>query len=331
VILVDTLIGMDILPRPRVVVSKCLGFDACRYNGQTIPDRFLARLSAHAELLLVCPEVEIGLGVPRDTIRIVEEKGRRRLVMPKTGDDLTERMVDFREKYLSRLPAVDGFVLKSRSPSCGITDAKVHAPREDAAPLGRGPGLFAEGVLACFPGIAVEDEGRLTNFRIREHFLTRIHTSAAFREMAAQRDMGELVLFHARRKLLFMALSQTEMRALGRIVANHERRRVAEVLVDYGQGLTRAFARMARVPSQINVLMHALGYFKEGLTAREKAHFLDLLGSYREGQVPLSVLTTLLRSWVVRFDEAYLADQVWFAPYPPDLVEIADSGKSRGE
>jgi uncharacterized protein YbgA (DUF1722 family)/uncharacterized protein YbbK (DUF523 family) len=322
---------MDTFPRPRVVVSKCLGFEACRYNGQTIPDRFLAKLALHADLTLVCPEVEIGLPVPRDTIQIVEEKGRRRLVMPKTGDDLTERMIAFREEFLSGLPPVDGFVLKNRSPSCAITDAKIHAPRRDVAPLGRGPGLFAEGVLARFPDVATEDEGRLTNFRIREHFLSRIYTSAAFREMAAKRDMGELVRFHAQRKLLFMAMSQTEMRALGRIVANHERRPVDAVLADYGPGLARAFARMARVPSQINVLMHALGYFKDGLTAREKAHFLDLLGTYREGRTPISVLTNLLGSWVVRFGEEYLAEQIWFAPYPADLVEISDSGRGREE
>ena len=188
---------MSAFARPRVVVSKCLGFAACRYNGQTIPDRFLEKLSPHADLLAVCPEVEIGLGIPRDTIHIVGEASGRRLVQPSNGQDLTERMVHFRDRFLGALRDIDGFVLKGRSPSCAIFDAKIHSPRENTPALGKGPGIFAEGVLAGFPDTAIEDKGRLTNFRIREHFLARVFTTAAFRATAAERDMGALVRFHA--------------------------------------------------------------------------------------------------------------------------------------
>jgi uncharacterized protein YbgA (DUF1722 family)/uncharacterized protein YbbK (DUF523 family) len=317
-------------PRPRVVVSRCLGFEACRYNGQTIPDRFLRLLSPHAEIVTVCPEVEIGLGTPRDPIHIVAEARGLRLLQPTTGLDLTERMVEFRERWLAGISDVDGFVLKGRSPSCGITDAKYQTPERNAPP-GKGPGMFAAGVLARFPGVAVEDEGRLTNFRIREHFLARIFTSAAFRRVRAAGDIGGLVKFHAQRKLLLMAANQTEMRHLGRIVASHGKVRAEQVFAEYGEGLARALSRIPRYTSQINVLMHTLGYFKDALTAREKAHFLDALERYREGKIPLSAMTTMLRSWIVRFGEPYLAEQTWFAPYPEDLVEITDSGKGRGE
>jgi uncharacterized protein YbgA (DUF1722 family)/uncharacterized protein YbbK (DUF523 family) len=313
--------------KPHVVVSRCLGFDACRYNGEMIPDRFLAALDSHARLTTVCPEVEIGLGTPRPTIRIEGEA--RRLVQPSTGLDLTERMVAYREERLDALDAPDGFVLKARSPSCGITDAKVHAPGGKGT-LGHGPGLFAEGVLDRFPDVAVESEGRLTNLRIREHFLTRIFTTADFRRVRSRPSMGALVKFQARNKLLFMGLNQTRMRAMGRIVANAEKRPVGEVFDDYETELRTVLARMPRMVSQINVAMHALGYFKKELSAAEKAHFLDSLESYRAERVPLSAVTGILGSWVARFDEPYLAEQTWFAPFPPELVVPKDSGKGRG-
>ena len=321
---------MNTFPRPVLVVSKCLGFEACRYNGQMIPNRFVDRLAELSEIVTVCPEVEIGLGTPRDPIRVEAGTidGPRTLVQPSTGLDLTRKMTDFRGTFLDGLPEVDGFILKARSPSCGVTDAKVAGKK--GMTLGRGPGLFAEGVLARYPAAMVEDEGRLTNFRIREHFLTRVFTTAAFRDLAKRPSMGALVTFHARRKFLFMALNQTVMRELGRIVANPEKRPAREVFADYRVGLDRAFARLTPFRSHLNVLMHGLGYFKEGLTAREKAHFLDSLEQYREGRVPLGSPVSILRSWIVRFEVEYLADQVYFDPYPADLIEITDSGKGRG-
>ena len=191
--------------------------------------------------------------------------------------------------------------------------------------------MFASAVIERFPGVAVEDEGRLTNFRIREHFLTRIFTTAEFRRLAKRPTMGKLVAFHARHKLLLMGVNQTKMRALGRIVANPDRRKVREVADDYGALLADALAKMPKYTSHLNVLMHGLGYFKKGLSAREKAQFLDTLSLYREGKVPLSAATSILRSWIARFDVEYLDGQSYFEPFPIDLVEITDSGKGRGK
>ena len=318
--------------KPTLVVSRCLGFDACRYNGEMIPNRLLRQLEPFVKFELVCPEVEIDLGIPRDTIRIIDSGDGERLVQPSTGLDLTDRMVSFREEYLGGLGAVDGFVLKSRSPTCGVTDAKVHRDADRQSPtLRRGPGMFAAAVLDRFPGVAVEDEGRLTNFRIREHFLTRIFTTAEFRSMAKRPSMGKLVAFQSRHKLLLMGVNQTKMRALGRIVASGSKRPIREVVDEYGRLLGEALATMPRYPSHVNVLMHGLGYFKKGLGTKEKAHFLDTLSLYREGKVPLSAATTILRSWIARFDEEYLEGQSYFEPFPLDLVEITDSGKGRGK
>ncbi|MHC4859468.1 MAG: YbgA family protein, partial [Planctomycetota bacterium] len=166
---------------------------------------------------------------------------------------------------------------------------------------------------------------------IREHFLTRIFTTAALRKLVRRPSMRGLVELHSRSKLLLMALSQKELKALGEIVANHEKLPLSEILPTYERHLRAAFARMPRYTSSINVLMHALGYFKKGLSSREKAHFLDALEGYRAGRLPLSAANSVVRSWIERFDEPYLRQQTFFEPFPRDLVEITDSGKGRGE
>lgn len=311
--------------RPVVVLSHCLAEEACRYNGQAIRDPVVAAMDPYVTFRPVCPEVAIGLGVPRDPIRLVAERGGVALVQPSTGLDLTAKMRAFSRGFLDRLDPVDGFLLKGRSPSCGISQVKVHS--SDGKRVERkGRGIFADAVLDAHPDAAVEEEGRLGDFTIREHFLTRIFASARLRRV---RSASGLVRFHATHKLLLLSHRETGMRSLGRIVANAERLPLDEVLARYAEGLAHALARPARTPARINVFEHAFGFFSEHLTAREKKHFLELLERYRAARVPVGAVTTLLRSWAERFDVAYLADQVLFEPYPEGLVLLLDSGKGR--
>lgn len=315
--------------RPQVVVSKCLGFAACRYNGQVIPDPFVEQLRPFVDFLPVCPEVEIGLGVPRPPIRVILRSGERRLVQPETGRDVTEAMERFAASFLAGLPAVDGFILKNRSPSCGIKDVKLYADAAGEAPVGKGPGFFGQAVLERFGHLAVEDEGRLTNLALRDHFLTKLFTLARFRRTKATGTMDELVRFHTEHKLLLMAYNQSRLQAMGRVVANPARRPAAEALADYEHLLWEALARPPRRTAGINVLMHAMGYFSARLTPAEKALFLDTLERYRTRRVPLSTPVYILRAWIARFQEPYLARQVFFEPYPIALVSPVDSGKDR--
>jgi len=315
--------------RPRVGVSKCLGFAACRYNGLMISDEFVGRLADHVDFVPVCPEMEVGLGCPRDPIRVVMIGGQAHLVQPSTGRDISDAMRALAERFLDGLGPVEGFILKSRSPSCGIKDVKIYGGPDQKMPQGVGRGFFGGAVLDRLPEAAVEDEGRLTNFVLREHFMTKLFALAAFRETARMPEMKNLVAFHAAHKYLLMAYHQTELRALGRIVANPDHRPVAELFAAYGPRLAKALARPPRPTGIINVLMHTLGYVSDGLGAAEKALFLETLEKYRAGQVPLSVATTLLKSWAVRFDVAYLLDQTFLEPYPEALLQITDSGKGR--
>lgn len=315
--------------RPSIVVSKCIGFDSCRYNGAMIPSEVVSALREHVDFVPVCPEVEIGLGVPRDPIRIIREGAEDRLWQPETQRDVTDAMTGFTREFLYGLGPVDGFILKFRSPSCGLKEVKIYSGKGKAPASGKGAGFFGREVLRAFGDMAVEDEGRLRNFRIREHFLTKVFALARFRKAREARSMGVLVKFQAENKLLLMAYNQKVMREMGRVVANPERKKVDYVLDTYGGLLRAALAQAPRRTSAINVLMHAMGYFSSDLTGREKQFFLGSLDKYREMKIPLSVPVGILNSWLARYEREYLAGQTFFEPYPEDLVQITDSGKGR--
>ncbi len=328
---------MDTFPRPRVVVSRCIEFAHCRWNGLIIADPYVRKLADHVTFCPVCPEVRIGLGVPRDPIRVCLEGGEPHLYQPATGRDVTSEMTEFAAGFLDALGDVDGFILKGRSPSCGIKDVKIYGSTDEKAMVaGRGAGLFGGPVVERFSRLAVEDEGRMNNFLLRQHFLTKLFTLAAFRELRETVEgqegprLGPLVEFHTRNKWLLMAYHEPALRALGRLVANHDRRPTREVYAAYADGLAGALSRPAKYKSNINVLMHALGFVSDGLSSAEKAHFLDTLESYRRVKVPLSVPLAMVKSWGIRFEKDLLLEQTFLGPYPEALVEISDSGKGRG-
>lgn len=309
-------------PRPRVVVSACLGFAAVRYSGELIPDRIVASLREHVDFVPVCPEVEIGLGVPRPTVRLVRVGEGVRMVQPLTGEDLTERMEVFSQGFLASLGQVEGFILKNRSPSCALKDAKVYAYADRGGAVARGPGLFARRVEEAFPLLPKEDEGRLSSARIRSHFLARIFGLARLREV---RDLGGLMAFHARYKLLLHAHHQAETRSLGRLLAEAKGKPFGQVRQAYEEGFLRATRLPFRLPAMADALLHAFGYFKRALSPKEKAHFLELLADFREGRVPLEAPLALLQSWAKRFGEGYIEAQALFEPYPKALMDLRSS------
>lgn len=317
--------------KPLVIVSRCLGFDNCRYNGQMLSDTLVDSLRPLVNYITPCPEVEIGLGIPRSPVRIAFLNGEERLVQPSTEDDVSELMNKYSSDYLKsvELNGVDGCILKSLSPSCGIKDVKVYKGLVKSPVIHKSKGFFGRAVLDRFPDLPIEDEGRLTNFSIREHFLTRLFTLANYRHLKKKVKMRDLVKFQSDNKLLLMAYNQTEMRKMGRLVANFKNKDIKTIADEYECHLKKALARKPKYTSNINVLMHALGYFSEELSSKEKAFFLDSLENYREGKVPLSVPVHLLKTFIIRFDEEYLMDQTYFEPYPEQLVEITDSGKGR--
>lgn len=330
-------------PRPKLFVSRCLGFESCRYNGAVIEDRLVAQMAAFCDVTTACPEKDTGLGVPRDPVRLARAGGEIRMIQPATGRDHTEAMEAFcaakaaelagsapgSSRPPAGLPAVDGAVLKSRSPSCGMKDVKVYRSTEPGAMSDVGVGLFGAAVLEALAGSPVEDEGRLKNYTLREHFLSCLFALARFRAVAESGGPRELSEYQARHKLLFLAVNQASMRRLGRIAANLGKRPFSAVLSEYRAELGTMFASPAKPGGIINTALHAFGGFSDRLSPGERKLFLDSIEEYRDERIPASALFALLKSWAVRFEVRYLLDQVFLDPFPKELVEITDSGKGR--
>ena len=313
-------------PTPRVVVSGCLDFEACRYNGQRIPFDLIRELEPYVKYVPICPEVEIGLGIPREPIRLVTGKNAPRLVQPATELDVTAEMNTFSTSFLAKSGDVDGFILKSRSPSCGLHGVKVYDGPETTSNNGRAPGLFAAEVMVQYPGAAMEDEGRLRNYRIREHFLTKLFGLAQLRCVSSMR---ELVAFHTEYKLVLMTYNQKKMRDLGRLVGNAGRERLDQILPAYRMGFGLALRTAPRYTTVINTVEHAYGHMSDKLKAGEKNFFQQQLKRYKDGRLPVSALTSLVHAWAVRFEVGYLLEQSFFQPYPAELASLSDSGKGR--
>ena len=308
--------------KPQVVLSRCIEFEPVRYDGHIVRSSFVQELLPHIEPVTVCPEIDIGLGVPRQTLRLVKKGGETRLMQPETGLDLTERMTEFSERFLDSLTDVDGFILKSGSPSSGLRNVKVYSSVKPSPVVERSPGLFGGLVRKKYPHLALEDERRLENAAIREHFLRKLYTLARFRTAKGSGAMRDLVEFHTVNKLLLKTYHQQEMRILGRIVANMDRMPAKEAFNLYEGHLYKALGRAPRCPSYVNTLMNSMGYFSRGLSAEEKRFFLDRLDDYRAGKAPLVAPLDVLWSWVVRFQEPYLREQTFFHPYPAELLDV---------
>ena len=310
--------------KPRVYISKCITFAAVRYNGQVVPSEFVDKLKPFIEPVTHCPEAEIGLGTPRDTLRIIaldKEMKQLRLVQPATGLDFTEQMKEYTDKTLSALGEIDGFILKSKSPSSGARDVKIYPKNPKGAPLTkRGAGFFGGEVLRRFPETVVEDDGRLNDEVLKDNFLKCIFLSAAFREVRLSGKISSLVKFQEKNKLLLMSYNQEIMRKLGRITAGAKNSGFEKACNEYGALLGKIFSKPYKKSNLINSYEHAFGYFKEGLSAPEKVHFLSCLKKYASGKTGPAAVITLLKSYIIRFDEKYLSGQSLFEPYPEELL-----------
>ncbi|HOU81176.1 MAG TPA: DUF1722 domain-containing protein [Methanoregulaceae archaeon] len=316
--------------RPRLVVSRCIEFDPCRYDGSKIPSPVVDRLKAHADFIPVCPEVEIGLGIPRATVRIVRIEGVDHLIQPATGRDVTSDMISFAGQFLDNLPPVDGFILKGGSPTSGISNVKVYPSAEKSMAVERNAGFFAREVLKRFSYLPVEDELRLINARIRDHFLAGIFIHAAFRELEQTMDREALARFHAANKLILMACHQQNLHKMGQLVAMRSKKEPEDLFVQYHELLCFALKNVPRYTNNINVLQHVLGHFSNRVTSEEKAYCLRLIDRYRKGHATLAEPRDLLRSWVIRFNELSLLDQTFFAPYPVELADLPADMIERG-
>lgn len=305
----------------RLGVSACLLGEKVRYDGQHKHDHYLTEtLGRYVEFVPVCPEVECGLGVPREAMRLVGKPESPRLVTIRSGIDLTERMSAWAARRVRELETegLCGFIFKSGSPSSGMERVKVYD--EHGMPGKDGVGMFARAFMEHFPLLPVEEEGRLHDPVLREHFIESIFALQRWRSLLASNPgIGALVDFHTRHKLLIMAHSPELYREMGRLVAGAKGRPPALVRQEYETLLLRVVRSRATVRRQVNVLQHAMGYFKKLLDADEKGELLDLIAGYGDGTLPLIVPITMIRHLVRRHKVAYLAGQWYLEPHPLEL------------
>jgi uncharacterized protein YbgA (DUF1722 family)/uncharacterized protein YbbK (DUF523 family) len=310
----------------RVGISSCLLGEPVRYDGGHKLERYLRdTLGAFVEWVPVCPEVEYGLSVPREALRLVGAPDAPRLVTARTGTDHTDGMRAWASRRLDALEGADlcGFVFKSRSPSSGMRQVKVY-PLGGGVPSHAGTGIFARAFMERFPLLPVEDEGRLNDPRLREGFIERLFVVSRWKRY--RRDDGSaggLVAFHTEHKLLVMAHSPKHYAVLGKIVAGagtQGRRPPAALLDAYLATLMEGVRLVATAAKHANVLQHAAGYFKRLLTPEEKAELAEVIDSCRRGLVPLIVPVTLLAHYTRRYREPYLARQHYLRPHPRELM-----------
>ncbi|MEJ2093331.1 MAG: DUF523 and DUF1722 domain-containing protein [Syntrophobacterales bacterium] len=311
------------MPKIRLGISACLLGQKVRFDGSHQLDHFITdTLGRYVEFVPVCPEVESGLGVPREAMRLVGDISTPRLLTVRTKIDHTERLATWAQKRVQELEAEDlcGFIFKSKSPSSGMERVKVYIDPPTGSPVTKGVGLFARAFMEHFPLLPVEDEGRLHDPALRENFIERIFVFKRWRELlAAKSGLGGLVAFHTRHKLLILAHSPESYRDLGKLVARGKELPSSELYERYHSRLMEALRLKATPKKNTNVLHHLMGYFKKDLPAEEKQELLEIIDNYRQGYVPLVVPVTLINHYVRKYRQPYLAEQFYLHPHPVEL------------
>jgi len=309
-------------PGIKLGISTCLLGENVRYDGGHKLDHYLKdTLGRHVEWVPVCPEVEMGLPVPREAMRLAGRPSTPSLVTVRSGTDYTGRMMIWAEGRLEELAHLDlcGFVFKSRSPSSGMKGVKVYG--ESGIPSQAGVGIFARAFMEKFPLLPVEDDGRLHDPGLRENFIERVFVSRRWQDAFDQGgSLRDLITFHADHKLLVMSHSPRHYALLGRLVGDAKAKDFRDVRKEYIQLLMEGLKLIATTRKHTNVLQHIMGYFKKQLTADEKQELLEVIGSYHKGHIPLIVPITLLNHYVRLFGEPYLRRQYYLNPHPLELM-----------
>lgn len=306
----------------KVGVSSCLLGNQVRYDGGHKRDRYITDVLAdYFQLIPVCPEVECGLPVPRETMHLSGDPEKPRLVTTKSGLDHTEKMQQFCNNKVGSLKQENlcAFIFKKDSPSSGLHRVKVYGRSGQAQKKGRG--LFAAAVVNHFPLLPVEEEGRLHDAKLRENFIERIycyHRWLLFTEISP--DYKKLIQFHRQHKLQLMAHSPKHLSAMGKLVADGKNMAGDKLLEQYQLYLMEAMALKATTKKNVNVLYHIMGHFKSFLTGDEKAELLEVIENYSRTIVPLVVPLTLISHYVRKYDISYLQDQAYLEPHPAELM-----------
>ncbi len=310
--------------KPKIAVSSCLLGQQVRFDGGHKNNRYLSDvLSDYFEFVPFCPEVAIGLGIPRPTIRLLKASPDGPVEAVSNNDNTiryTDALRDYGKKVAPTLADVSGYVLKKDSPSCGMTRVKVYRPG-DYPPDRDGVGIYAAEILAAHPNLPVEEEGRLMDTRLRENFLERVFVYVAWQTMMAEGlTPKSLVAFHTAHKFAILSHDEQIYRELGRIVAGAGKQDIETCAAQYLTRLMDALKILTTPGKHANVLMHIMGFFKEALASDDKAELLRLIDAHREGLVPVIVPITLINYFRKKHPNPYIDGQTYLEPHPPELM-----------
>ena len=308
--------------KPKIVVSECLYGTKCRYDGQGYNDKVIQSLKDYVDIQTVCPELAIGLSIPREPIRIEmnKENEEYRLIDYNSKNDYTNQMTEFSEEFINGLDDIDGFILKSRSPTCGLKDAKVYYCGNKCSIRSNENGFFSQKIIDKYDYLPIENEGRLKNYNIRDNFFTRIFF------INNLKNNKNIIEFHKNNLLLLKSYDEESTNEVSHILNEN---RMEDQVHQYKEKVLNIVSNQRKKENKLSIIIKVFEKYKNMLNEEEINMFNGLIESYENQRIPFSTLEVVIKMYATRFKDKDILNQTFFYPYPENLINITDSGKGR--
>lgn len=308
--------------KPKIVVSECLYGTKCRYDGQGYNDKVIQSLKDYVDIQTVCPELAIGLSIPREPIRIEmnKENEEYRLIDYNSKNDYTNQMTEFSEEFINGLDDIDGFILKSRSPTCGLKDAKVYYRGNKCSIRSNENGFFLQKIIDKYDYLPIENEGRLKNYNIRDNFFTRIFF------INNLKNNKNIIEFHKNNLLLLKSYDEESTNEVSDILNEN---RMEDQVHQYKEKVLNIVSNQRKKENKLSIIIKLFEKYKNMLNEEEINMFNGLIESYENQRIPFSTLEVVIKMYATRFKDKDILNQTFFYPYPENLINITDSGKGR--
>ena len=308
--------------KPKIVVSECLYGTKCRYDGQGYNDKVIQSLKDYVDIQTVCPELAIGLSIPREPIRIEmnKENEEYRLIDYNSKNDYTNQMTEFSEEFINGLDDIDGFILKSRSPTCGLKDAKVYYRGNKCSIRSNENGFFSQKIIDKYDYLPIENEGRLKNYNIRDNFFTRIFF------INNLKNNKNIIEFHKNNLLLLKSYDEESTNEVSDILNEN---RMEDQVHQYKEKVLNIVSNQSKKENKLSIIIKVFEKYKNMLNEEEINMFNGLIESYENQRIPFSTLEVVIKMYETRFKDKDILNQTFFYPYPENLINITDSGKGR--
>ena len=308
--------------KPKIVVSECLYGTKCRYDGQGYNDKVIQSLKDYVDIQTVCPELAIGLSIPREPIRIEmnKENEEYRLIDYNSKNDYTNQMTEFSEEFINGLDDIDGFILKSRSPTCGLKDAKVYYCGNKCSIRSNENGFFSQKIIDKYDYLPIENEGRLKNYNIRDNFFTRIFF------INNLKNNKKIIEFHKNNLLLLKSYDEESTNEVSDILNEN---RMEDQVHQYKEKVLNIVSNQRKKENKLSIIIKVFEKYKNMLNEEEINMFNGLIESYENQRIPFSTLEVVIKMYATRFKDKDILNQTFFYPYPENLINITDSGKGR--